>query len=420
MFDSYSLAAWLATYLIHSSLLIAAALLVLRLCPKFTTAGEELLLRVAFFGGFVTTAMQCGLGLSPIASWFAIRVSDVQDPGAPGARLGFESSDSVSVVTDATTRAVSIGYAILVAALLGYGLVLIVHLRRRLAARRRLASLLRGRVPVTSSNAHGILADIVVGSGAGIPRPVLTESREIKSPVAFGLRQGEICLPKGSLAELTFDERRCMLAHEYAHLVARDPAWLLAYEWFGWLGCLQPLNRIVLRRLGDLAEYRCDDFAVDSGCPGTSLASTLLKVAGWQSDTQPVAAHAMASSKSPLARRVRRALGSPLRPRPALSRGIWVVTALALAGFGYGAPAVGLSRGGSPTASAPKAPQAEIAELRSRFAQLLAAIDETRADAQTRALLAAIRAKFARVESKYRNLTTPAPVNGQGAPNLNR
>jgi len=66
----------------------------------------------------------------------------------------------------------------------------------------------------------------------GIRRRVcVTEANGLSGPIASGLFQPEICLPDRFAGEFTVAQQEAMLAHELAHVAARDPAWY-------WLGDL--------------------------------------------------------------------------------------------------------------------------------------------------------------------------------------
>ncbi len=60
----------------------------------------------------------------------------------------------------------------------------------------------------------------------GIPRRVrVTESDGLSGPIALGLFRPGICLPARFASDFTAAQQAAMLAHELAHVAARDPAW---------------------------------------------------------------------------------------------------------------------------------------------------------------------------------------------------
>jgi beta-lactamase regulating signal transducer with metallopeptidase domain len=103
-------------------------------------------------------------------------------------------------------------------------------------------------------------------------------SRSTDAPCVVG---GHIVLPARCVRDLTPDQIHAVLAHEVAHLVRRDPAWIA----FGDLICralwLQPLNRLALEGLRASAELACDDWAVGRTRHPLELARSIAKVAEW-------------------------------------------------------------------------------------------------------------------------------------------
>src|SRR4030095_6718566 len=104
----------------------------------------------------------------------------------------------------------------------------------RHAGRRRVIR--RGRATVLLQEILGPAAD----------RVTLSCSRTLRVPVAFAR---EICVPVRALRELPHDELRALLAHEAAHVVRRDAAWLAIAASVRALGWWQPLNLVVAARL---------------------------------------------------------------------------------------------------------------------------------------------------------------------------
>jgi beta-lactamase regulating signal transducer with metallopeptidase domain len=155
---------------------------------------------------------------------------------------------------------------------------------------------------------------------AGVDRSVdLTCSSAIASPVA--LPGDEVCLPRPALLELQPEEQDSMLAHEVAHLLRRDPQWLVLARAIELVFFFQPLNRLARRRMQEVAEYLCDDWAVARTRRPVVLAKCLAAVAEWVGRA-PIAStsrlhpmSAMVESRgSPLVRRVGRILGARRAP----------------------------------------------------------------------------------------------------------
>src|SRR5262249_56736333 len=123
--------------------------------------------------------------------------------------------------------------------------------------------------------ARAILDDIL---GPAADRVTLTCSRTLPVPVALAR---EICVPVRALRELPQDELRALLAHEAAHVVRRDAAWLMIAAAVRTLGWWQPLNLVAAARLRLAMELCCDERAAAEPHERAALARCLIKVAAW-------------------------------------------------------------------------------------------------------------------------------------------
>ncbi|MBP86430.1 MAG: hypothetical protein CMJ64_06910 [Planctomycetaceae bacterium] len=117
----------------------------------------------------------------------------------------------------------------------------------------------------------------------------LLTARNQSEPIAYGLFRWTIVLPEGAEDRLERNELKALLAHEVAHLVRGDVRWL----WAGRVLCtcfaFQPLNFLARKRWQQVAEYLCDDWALERGVRSLSLARCLTQVAEWRfgADTPP-------------------------------------------------------------------------------------------------------------------------------------
>ena len=129
-------------------------------------------------------------------------------------------------------------------------------------------------------------------------RPVeLTATQSVPVPFAHGLRQPEICLPERVVSHLSEKDQETILAHELAHLIRRDPMWLALLRGLEAVFFFQPLNRVARKRLVEIAEYRCDDWAALRTGRRVDLARCLTEVASWLAERPaPAFAPAMAGS----------------------------------------------------------------------------------------------------------------------------
>lgn len=363
--------AWLLTYLLHSTLLLGAVWLLSSRLGARTLPIQEAIWRVALVGGLVTASLQLGLGLEPAVGGWKLPASPSSVlssfPGSQGSEIGPALAAAIETrPTEASLEPVAAGsrkpeslrrefWALGLTALwLAGGLLLTAGLA---LSQLRLLRRLRGRREVTRGPLPTMLRRLR-------PRaPVrLSASGRISVPLALGLRRPEICLPERALSELPVEHQEIVLAHELAHLERRDPLWQLGWHLTESLLFLQPLNRLARRRLQEIAEYRCDDWAVNRTGRPVGLARCLTEVAEWSvRGGAPALQPSMAAGRSGLGRRVARLLDraypmptiEPPRWLRPLAVGLLVVIALV---------APGVSRGGhGAAADEPAAAPAEAA-----------------------------------------------------------
>jgi beta-lactamase regulating signal transducer with metallopeptidase domain len=176
----------------------------------------------------------------------------------------------------------------------------------------------------------------------------LTCSDTISSPVA--LVGDEVCLPRRALLELPPNEQDGMLAHEVAHVVRRDPQWLVAARVIEVVLFMQPLNRLARRRMQEVAEFLCDDWAVSRMGKPVTLAKCLAAVAEWVKrapnapEWRPMSAM-VEQGGSPLVQRVGRILSGGAAPRARTGHFAAAVSACALVALAGAAPRVAIARG---------------------------------------------------------------------------
>ncbi len=359
--------AWLLTYLVHSTVLLGAALLLVRL-RRATPAAADVTWKAALLGGVLTASLQGALQLRPAGTFFlgAVPASTLApqalgDAGSPAvkpdasqgatdaaknsevARESATLTDDPSLTGGSTTASTATSLPSPAALLAIIWAVIAVALVAWYAGRRLiLVGRLGDRRPVVDGATLAMLEELRRDTRAKT-RVLLTASATISSPVALG--GGEVCLPAAALTDLDGAQRRAMLAHELAHLERRDPQWLS-------LACLierafffQPLNRIARRRLQENAEYLADEWAArHSG--GVSLAKALVKVAEWiQASPLSVPVAGFAEERSQLTTRVTRLLdGAMGAPRTgwgvvAMAGGVLLLTAGFAPGVSSAAPA---------------------------------------------------------------------------------
>lgn len=434
-------AAWMLTYLLHSTVLLALAAAVGFALGERRAALQEVIWKCALIGGLATASLQAGLGWTPLAgSWelpgtAGVVAADGSEPlqregarrtgstasgeaaaaGAPGQRLdgagatrlemagrsgggaagshgsdtsaaspraaavagpasapasapaaGGRSADaphdraagpSPAIAGAATRSGATLGTAWPLLAVAAW-LALALFFTARLAADYlRLATRLRERWPVADGAVAALFGRLLGKSGRR--RPVtLTGSERLPVPIAWGLARPEVSLPARVLRDLSPYHQESILAHELAHVLRRDPAWLAAARLLEAVLFFQPLNRLARRRLQEIAEVRCDDRAVELTGRPLELARCLTEVATWRlAGLVALPVPSMASGSS-LGRRVRRLVdgkqGEPL-PRWVRPAAVAAVLAVALA-------APGVTRG-KPAPQEPAAAPAAASSL---------------------------------------------------------
>lgn len=352
------------TYALHSTVLTLVAWLIVRGLKPRSNPLREAIWTAALFGAFVTTAMQSAGGVSSRLATFEIerasprpdlgakafapfdpfqtesahaampedlaqrgdraepRVTESRStstqrrPASPVARTETSSSpapaSSVSTVGALRERVTERFAAISAAVRRDAGTVLLLgavfgaiwlgwlFLRSR--------SALAGRIPLVDHPLNEQL-DALRDRFGFAPEVALSLSERIATPVAFGVRRFEICIPERVLSDLDDSQRQAMLAHELAHLVRRDPLRLLLARAVESICFFQPLHRLARRELFEVIERRCDAYAVERLGGGLALAGCLAEVASWLvSRPTRAMAPAMAGSKSALCRRIEQLL----------------------------------------------------------------------------------------------------------------
>lgn len=294
-------ATWLLTYLLHSSVVVGAVWLLVWTGWVRRPTTQDLLWKVALTAALATASVDV---LSPArittrrldveVRGTALR-SDVMWQGGPPRRSGLlvggaKAADPSLACREALDRlrgnpALDArvvrrscmppartgwrGWLVALWLLIGAGLLL-----RMFRLRRDLWRSIRDAVPADpdlQSVTRGLLgpshasARVVVAGG-------------VRSPCVAA---GRIVLPARCVAGLTPDELRAVLAHEVAHLVRRDPAWIGLGEVLCRALWLQPLNRVALAGLKGTAELVCDDWAVERTRRPLELANSIARVAQW-------------------------------------------------------------------------------------------------------------------------------------------
>lgn len=343
--------AWVLTYAIHSTVLILATWLVCRFVPRLSLASQDALWKLALVGAIATTTVQSATGLEPPWGRFAMPAAlatETAPAAAPSPSATPEATvlrhragelvitarreaHAVATPAAAPTREPTAWPWVLVS-LIALGSV--VGLARIAIAAVRLRRQLQGRRDVIEDPVLETFLALCAKVGVG-KRVRLTTSPALQSPVALARR--EICIPERAIFGLDPRQQQSMLAHELAHVLRRDPLWLVAAVVVESVFFFQPLNHLVRRKLQEVAEYQCDDWAARNSGTGVHLAKCLAEVAGWieREPPAPTMAPSMAGHRSPIVRRITRLLDdrrlgvAELRPAWRVGAGLGLLVAVA-------------------------------------------------------------------------------------------
>ncbi|MEM6289809.1 MAG: M56 family metallopeptidase [Myxococcota bacterium] len=319
---------WILTYAIHSTVLIGSVWVLLKLFPRVPLRLQETLWRVALFGGLLTATVHQAADVTPLGGRLAMpaalqsRAPDVAPALAPSEevvqrRITQHDAGDVRITTVQQQRTPAVVAAPapafvpsrwpwLILGLAGLGGAFAL-LRLGLGARRT-AARLRGRRDVIEDPVLERFFELCDEAGfKGKRRVRLTASAHLRSPVA--LMRREVVIPERALERLTPAQQHGMVAHELHHLQRRDPQWAMVTAVMEALFVFQPLNHLARRKLQELAEFQCDDWAAQTAGGGTQLAKCLAEVASWLDEARPSALTvAMADRDSPVVRRITRLL----------------------------------------------------------------------------------------------------------------
>jgi beta-lactamase regulating signal transducer with metallopeptidase domain len=288
------LTTWLLTYAVHGALFAALAAVAERTCWGAVASRRDAFWKLALVGGIVTSTVFVAAGSAPAGAAVHLSPQGVIAPAL--------TSDGVFWLATGWMA---------ITAILALRTARAWRLGVRHAGRRRVIR--RGRATVLLQEILGPAAD----------RVTLSCSRTLSVPVAFAR---EICVPVRALRELPDDEFRALLAHEAAHVVRRDAAWLAIAAAVRALGWWQPLNLVAAARLRLAMELCCDERAAAEPHERAALARCLIKVAEWGVQHHRREFAAMASRGSALRRRLESLLDDAPRRRRAVGPWLAVTT----------------------------------------------------------------------------------------------
>ena len=298
----YVVVSWLATYAIHSTVLLCSAWCLSRYFLADNPAARDVIWKTAAVGALLTTTVAM-FALPGPASLLSERLlsadrfeADVTSSETLVRSYSAEATtDEAFAVTLRSTEApalrpaatrepassqgthVQIGgdvATLLVLTWLLVGAGLMIRLARR---RARFLDGIGRRRGVLGGTMHTQLLSL--SSVCDVDNVELTTARGISSPAVLTAR--EICVPRVAFTELDDNEQRSLITHEFAHIVRRDPHWLRTLHVLERVFFFQPLNRIARVEFEHAAEELCDNWVVDRTGEADSLASCLVRVARW-------------------------------------------------------------------------------------------------------------------------------------------
>jgi len=256
-----SVATWVLTYALHSSVLGGAGLIAAR-NRRVDAASRCVILRCALFLPLVTAS----LGLTTLNTARPIRVTSPVRRLLPD-RIAYPSVNvEVTSVTGSQPRRVvtvtdevGLGLASILFTLvsLSGAAGLAIWIRRNRAARRALSA----RTPMTHSFCAASQRGIRISSSPALAVPVALHHREI-------------CVP-AHLDEMPAPEQESVMLHEVAHIDRHDPAWMDAARLMSAITWWQPLNRLLCDRLECETEIAADQHAIAIGAQPRALVSAL-------------------------------------------------------------------------------------------------------------------------------------------------
>jgi beta-lactamase regulating signal transducer with metallopeptidase domain len=345
--------AWLLTYALHSTLFLGLACLVSRRLSRRARL-EEAVWRFALLAGLVTATLQLAAGWEPLAGRWTLEAPAPAPSSYTTAALEMpraqhaaplqtveraERASRSPAAAPASPIDLRINFRILALGLWAAGALLLamhwgwsyLRLRRRL----------RARPEVIGGGMFSILGRLSGEQGLA-PLVRLTCSSRVSVPVAIGVLRPEICVPPRALSHLEPEQQEGMLAHELAHLVRRDPFWLAFSRLLSGILFFQPLNRVAGRRLRELSERLCDEWAVERTGRPLSLARCLAEVAGWSvAPFRDLPVPSMADRPSSLASRIRHLLDDARSPERRV-RPLWLAIPMLAVLIGVAAVAPGV------------------------------------------------------------------------------
>lgn len=313
-----SVATWAATYLLHSTVLLAAAALMVRL-PGLPPSLQDVVWKTALIAGVVTATAAVGPEVvRSMDRHVAVEAHLAEGVGSAGEARGAAgvagSPDGLLVGREGAgpgIRSTQIRATVLVeqrgligwpllgllAVWLGVATVGVVrHVRLCRDVRR-----LRDHFVEPSERTRRLFREMV----RGVEGVDLVRCDAVGSPCVLPRRT--IALPGRCETEMTDAELKAVLGHEVGHAARDDVRWSALLRLMSAVLWIQPLNAYGIARLREVAEVICDDWALSRTDDAYGLAASIAKVAGWAAG-EPAYGVSMIGGTQRLSDRVERIL----------------------------------------------------------------------------------------------------------------
>ena len=282
---NYTALTWLATYFVHSTVLLCGAYAISRLFARNDPAVRDLVWKTAAVGAIVTSVFAVAIGPRGVdrpgevafehavsateGSAVAWQLQDRvwQSPPPPVEMASADTRSSAIHLSELTARLLLLGWLLVGGFLTGTLVFRRARFIRRIGRRR----------PVFDGPMYEQL--ITLSDRYDVDDLALTMAPRISGPAV--LSRKEICVPLEATTDLDPLEQRALIAHEFAHVLRRDPAWLRGLHVIERVLFFQPLNRVACLEFEQAAEELCDNWVVDRTGEANSLATCLVRVARW-------------------------------------------------------------------------------------------------------------------------------------------
>jgi beta-lactamase regulating signal transducer with metallopeptidase domain len=201
---------------------------------------------------------------------------------------------------------------------------------------RRLRSLRQRGERMTDASVT-TLVDVLAAKAGLRQRVEVAQSLEIQGPLTAGVVRPFILVPCDFMDRFSDEDRRALFAHELAHVARRDALWKLIGQTVCQVFFFQPFNFVVRRQLEIDAEFVADEQAALLLGDRCSLANCLTRMGEWfavcptkNAAAQPLAA-GMASFRSTLGQRIETLLNENHQCRPVSAQARFTLVILFIA-----------------------------------------------------------------------------------------